>query len=195
MERNEAIAIIKEHLPEKRFIHTLGVMETAIQLAKTYHCDEKQAELAAIFHDYAKYRPAEEMKQIIIKEGMPKELLAFNTEIWHGPVGAVLIKNEIGIDDEDILNAIRYHTTGRPGMTTLEKVIFLADYIEPGRSFPGVEEVRELAETDLDGAVFRSLQNTIIFLAKKGFAIYKDTFDTYNSFLLKGGINPSYDKS
>lgn len=185
MERSKAISIIRDHLPEKRFIHTMGVMETAIQLANKYGCDEKKAELAAIFHDYAKYRPAEEMKKIIVEEQLPEELLAFNTEIWHGPVGAILVKKEIGIEDEDILNAIRYHTTGRPEMTLLEKIVFLADYIEPGRSFPGVEEVRELAKTNLDEAVFRSLQNTIIYLAKKKFAIYKDTIDTYNSFLLK----------
>ena len=77
MERNEAISIIKEHLPEKRFIHTLGVMETAIQLAKTYHCDEKLAELAAIFHDYAKYRPAEEMKLSRWRSELDNKLVNF----------------------------------------------------------------------------------------------------------------------
>ncbi|WP_033828354.1 bis(5'-nucleosyl)-tetraphosphatase (symmetrical) YqeK [Bacillus andreraoultii] len=185
MERDEALAIVKQHLPEKRYIHTIGVMETAIELAKKYGCDERKAELAGIFHDYAKYRPVEEMRQVIIKERMPQELLKFHSELWHGPVGAFLVKKEVGISDEEILHAIRYHTTGRPNMTVLEKVVFLADYIEPGRKFPGVEEVRVMAQTSLDDAVFRALQNIIIFLTSQKSAIYKDTIDTYNSFLLK----------
>lgn len=185
MERDEALAIIKQHLPEKRYHHTVGVMETAVGLAKRYGCDEHKAELAGIFHDYAKYRSVEEMRQVIIEKEMPQELLNFHSELWHGPVGAILVKKEVGITDEDILSAIRCHTTGRPNMTILEKVVFLADYIEPGRKFPGVEEVRVIAQTNLDDAVFRALQNTIIFLTSQKSAIYKDTIDTYNSFLMK----------
>ncbi len=98
---------------------------------------------------------------------MPAELLDYNAELWHAPVGAYLAEKEAGITDPEILDAIRYHTSGRPGMTLLDKVIYVADYIEPGRHFPGVEEVRRLAETDLNEALIQAMKNTMIFLMKK----------------------------
>jgi predicted HD superfamily hydrolase involved in NAD metabolism len=160
-------------------------MVTAIDLAKKYGVDEKKAELAAIFHDYAKFRPKEEMKQIIIKQGFSKDLLLFNSELWHAPVGAYLVETEAGITDQEVLDAIRYHTSGKPGMTLLEKIIYLADYIEPGRHFPGVEEVRELAKESLDKALIKAVHNTIEFLMKKSQAVYPDTFYTYNDLVKK----------
>lgn len=185
MERNEALKLVKEQLTEHRYQHTLGVMETAICLAKRYGADEKKAETAAIFHDYAKFRPKEEMREIILNQGFPKDLLDFNAELWHAPAGAYLAKAEAGVDDPEILDAIRYHTSGRPGMTLLEKIIYLADYIEPGRHFPGVEEVRELAKENLDAALIKSVQNTILFLIKRGQVVYPETFHTYNDLIKK----------
>ena len=91
-------------------------------------------------------------------------------------MGAYLVEKEAGITDVEILDAIRYHTSGRPKMTLLEKIIYLADYIEPGRHFPGVEEVREIAKTDLDNALIQAIQNTIIFLMKKNQRIFPLTF-------------------
>jgi predicted HD superfamily hydrolase involved in NAD metabolism len=184
MEREQALTIVKKQLTEHRFQHTLGVTDTAIILAKQYGVDEKKAELAAIFHDYAKFRPKDEMREIIVTQGMPKDLLKYNTELWHAPVGAYLAEHEAGITDQEVLGAIRYHTSGRTGMTTLEKVIYLADYIEPGRHFPGVEEVRELAKLNLNTALIKAVQNTIIFLLKKNQAIYPDTFHTYNDLIM-----------
>jgi predicted HD superfamily hydrolase involved in NAD metabolism len=185
MERNEALKVVKEQLTEHRYQHTLGVMETAITLAKQYGADVKKAELAAIFHDYAKFRPKDEMKNIIISQGFPEDLLAFNAELWHAPVGTYLVETEVGITDRDILDAICYHTSGRPGMTLLEKIIYLADYIEPGRHFPGVEEVREMAKENLDKAVLKAVQNTISFLMKKNQTVYPDSFYTYNDLVKK----------
>ncbi|WP_175639805.1 bis(5'-nucleosyl)-tetraphosphatase (symmetrical) YqeK [Metabacillus schmidteae] len=187
MERDAALKIVAEQITEHRYVHTLGVMETAIHLSQKYGGDVKKAELAAIFHDYAKFRPKKEMEKIIKDQEMPAKLLEHNSELWHAPVGAYLVKKEVGIKDKEILRAIKYHTSGRPNMTLLEKIIYVADYIEPGRHFPGVEEVRELAETSLDKALLKSLQNTISFLLKKNQAIYPDTLKTYNSLVLKGG--------
>lgn len=183
MEREEALKIVKEQLTEHRYQHTLGVMETAIHLAGKYGADKKKAELAAIFHDYAKFRPKDEMKEIIVSQGLPKELLEFNSELWHAPVGAYLAEKEAGITDSEVLDAIRYHTSGRPGMTLLEKIIYLADYIEPGRQFPGVDEVREMAKESLDQALIKAVQNTIMFLMKKNQAVYPDSFHTYNDLV------------
>ncbi|MBE3570400.1 MAG: bis(5'-nucleosyl)-tetraphosphatase (symmetrical) YqeK [Bacillales bacterium] len=185
MNREKALNIVKEQLTEHRFQHTLGVMEAAIKLAAKYGADKKKAELAAIFHDYAKFRPKEEMKQIIIQQEMDPKLLQFHTELWHAPVGAYLTKTEAGIEDEEVLDAIRYHTSGRPNMTVLEKVIYLADYIEPGRQFPGVDEVREMAERSLDEALIQALKNTIVFLLKKNQPVFPDTLDTYNHLVNK----------
>lgn len=185
MNREKALDIVKEQLTEHRYLHTIGVMETAIKLAKRYGADEKKAELAAIFHDYAKFRSKKEMEEIIISKGMPSELLHFNSELWHAPVGAYLAEKEAGITDIEILDAIRYHTSGRPRMTLLEKIIYLADYIEPGRHFPGVEEVREMAESNLEKALIKSVQNTIMFLMKKGQPIFPATFHTYNDLVMK----------
>jgi predicted HD superfamily hydrolase involved in NAD metabolism len=187
MEREVALKLVAEQITERRYVHTLGVMQTAIQLASRFGDDPKKAELAAIFHDYAKFRPKEEMKRIIEEQGMPEQLLVHNNELWHAPVGAYLVEKEVGITDQDVLNAIKYHTSGRPNMTLLEKIIYVADYIEPGRQFPGVDEVRELAENDLDQALIKSIQNTIMFLLKKNQAVYPETIQTYNFFILKGG--------
>ncbi|MCM3588858.1 bis(5'-nucleosyl)-tetraphosphatase (symmetrical) YqeK [Mesobacillus maritimus] len=183
MDRELALVKVKEQLTEHRYQHTIGVMNTAIELARKYGADEKKAELAAIFHDYAKFRPKEEMRQIILDQGMEKELLNYNSELWHAPVGAYLVEKEVGITDEAILDAIRYHTSGRVGMTLLEKIIYLADYIEPGRHFPGVDEVRELAKGDLNQALIQSVRNSIQFLMKKNQLVYPDTFYTYNDLV------------
>lgn len=184
MDRERALGIVGKQLTEHRYNHTIGVMNTAIALAKKYQADEKKAELAAIFHDYAKFRPKEEMERIIIEQGMPSELLQFNSELWHAPVGAYLAKKEARIQDEEVLDAIRYHTSGRKGMSLLEKIIYLADYIEPGRHFPGVEEVREIAVESLDKALIKSIQNTILFLMKKGQPVFPATFYTYNDLIM-----------
>ncbi|WP_147532427.1 bis(5'-nucleosyl)-tetraphosphatase (symmetrical) YqeK [Bacillus marasmi] len=184
MNRENALQIVKTQLTEHRYQHTLGVMESAIELAKQYGADPKKAELAAIFHDYAKFRPKKEMQQIIIDQGMNPLLLQYNSELWHAPVGAYLVEKEAGITDSEILNAVRFHTSGRPEMTLLEKVIYLADYIEPGRHFPGVEEVRELAKISLTDALIASMKNTIVFLLKKNQPVFPDTIDTYNHLIL-----------
>jgi predicted HD superfamily hydrolase involved in NAD metabolism len=184
MEREQALIIVKKQLTEHRYQHTLGVADTAILLAKQYGVDEKKAELAAIFHDYAKFRPKDEMREILVNQGMPKDLLEFNPELWHAPVGAYLAEHEAGITDPEVLAAIRFHTSGRRGMTKLEKVIYLADYIEPGRHFPGVEEVRELAKLNLNDALIKAVQNTIMFLMKNIQAIYPETFHTYNDLVM-----------
>ena len=180
LDREKALSIVRKQLTVPRFEHTIRVMDTALQLGELYRVDKMKTELAAIFHDYAKYRDREEMKRWIIKERLPHDLLAYHPELWHGPVGAILVEREVGIHDIDILNAIRWHTTGRQHMSILEKVIFIADYIEPGRDFPGVEEVRQMASNDIDHACWMAARNTIEFLMKRNQSVYPDTFQLYN---------------
>ena len=185
MDREEALSLVKEQLTEHRYQHTVGVMVTAIALAKRYGANVQKAKLAAIFHDYAKFRSKDEMRRIIIDQKMDPQLLLFNSELWHAPVGAYLVEKEVKITDQEILDAIRYHTSGRPQMPLLEKIIYLADYIEPGRQFPGVLDVRELAERDLDQALLASIRNTILFLVKKNQPIFPDTFNAFNDLIKK----------
>ncbi|OIJ16179.1 phosphohydrolase [Anaerobacillus arseniciselenatis] len=185
MDRVEALNVVKQQLTEKRYVHTVGVMETAVKLAQIYGADESKVELAAIFHDYAKFRPIDEMRKIVSEQQMDERLLKYGVELLHAPVGAYLVKKEVEIYDEEVLNGIRYHTTGRLKMTLLEKIIFISDYIEPNRQFPGVEEVREMAFSDLNNALITSISNTINFLMKKQQPVFPDTLAVYNSLILK----------
>ncbi|MFE7061145.1 bis(5'-nucleosyl)-tetraphosphatase (symmetrical) YqeK [Sutcliffiella sp. NPDC057660] len=185
MNREKALRIVREQLTERRYIHTIGVMDTSIELAKKYGVDENKAELAAIFHDYAKFRNKEEMRNIILEQNMPQDLLAHHDELWHAPVGAFLVEKEVGITDKDVLEAIKCHTSGKINMTTLDKVLYVADYIEPGRDFPGVEEVRESAKASLDIAMIQAMKNTISYLLKRNQPVYPDTFHAYNDMTMK----------
>ena len=177
----EALKIVKKALTIERYEHTERVVDTARKLANIYNEDMEKAEIAAALHDYAKYRDPNELKRWILREkGLPKDLLQYHHELWHGPVGAYLLRVEHDVTTTSILDAITYHTTGRANMTTLDKIIFLADYIEPGRNFPGLEEVRNEAWKDLDKGCYLALKNTIMFLMNKNQPIYPNTFQAYN---------------
>jgi len=182
MKIDEAIAYVKPHLTKARFDHTLRVAETAVELAEVFKVSAHRAELAAILHDCAKYRPLEELKQWISESYLPKDLLDYHHELWHGPVGSILVGRECGMKDAGVQSAIYYHTTGKANMSILEMIIFLADYIEPGRDFPGLEEVRDIAQRDLNHACWMVSRNTIQFLMQKRARIYPDTFHAYNDF-------------
>ncbi|WCK53518.1 bis(5'-nucleosyl)-tetraphosphatase (symmetrical) YqeK [Aneurinibacillus sp. Ricciae_BoGa-3] len=184
MDREKLLAAVKQQVTDHRYQHILGVMETSIQLARQYGANEKKAEIAAILHDYCKFWPEDKLRKIIKRTPqIPKDLLDYDKELWHAPVGAEVAKQELGIQDEKILNAIRYHTSGRERMKKLEKVVCLADYIEPNRIFPGVEELRELAKQDMDAALIKAFGNTITFLVNRGKKVYPLTVMARNSLL------------
>ncbi|TYS59195.1 HD domain-containing protein [Sutcliffiella horikoshii] len=185
MNREKALRLVKEQLTERRYVHTIGVMEAAIELAERYGVDKDKAELAAIFHDYAKFRDKDEMRRIIIDQKMPQDLLQFHDELWHAPVGAYLVEKEAGVSDDEVLEALRCHTSGKINMSTLDKVLYVADYIEPGRDFPGVEQVRESAKSSLDIAVIQAMKNTITYLLTRNQPVYPDTFHAYNDMTMK----------
>lgn len=182
MRLEEAKRIIKETLPEKRYIHTLGVVETAIQMARQYGVQEDKVALAAMLHDYAKYRNVSEMQRVAVELGLD-ELLNYDEELLHAPVGAELVKRELGIEDMEIYQAIAHHTTGAPDMPLLDQIIFVADAIEPNRQYPGVEQLRQIAQEDLTQAVIATLVQTISFLCKKQTVIFPLTIETYNAFV------------
>ncbi|WP_214815569.1 bis(5'-nucleosyl)-tetraphosphatase (symmetrical) YqeK [Exiguobacterium sp. s59] len=178
----EAHELIKRTLPEKRYIHTLGVVETAERMAIQYGENVEQARLAAMLHDYAKYVDTEEMRQVVIEEGLDSALLEYGDELLHAPVGAVFLARQYDLD-EAVLSAIRNHTTGEPGMSRLDQILFVADAIEPNRNYPGVDRLRAEAAQSLEAAVVATLRQTIEFLLKKSVRIFPLTIDTYNDFV------------
>lgn len=171
---------VQMHMSERRFQHVLGVEETAVALAKKYGASEEKASIAALTHDYAKERPDDEFKMVIQRDGYDMNLLRYGNAIWHGLIGADFVQRELGIEDEEILQAIRLHTTGAARMTLLDKIIYVADYIEPGRDFPGVKEARGLAMKDLNEAVAFETKGTLTHLLEKENPIYPKTIETYN---------------
>lgn len=176
---------VQMQMSEARFEHVLGVEQSAIALAKRYGCSVEKASIAALTHDYAKERSADEFRFIIENKGFDLNLLRWGNAIWHGFVGAYFVEHELGITDHDILEAIRLHTTGAPQMSLLSKIIYVADYIEPGRDFPGVEEARRLAVLDLNQAVAFETKQTLQYLIGKNVPIYPKTIETYNQWVAK----------
>ena len=182
-DREALLARVRAQMNEKRYQHTLGVADTARQLAIQYGADPQKAELAGYLHDYCKCWPVDKMREVLLRHDLPQELLNGEKELWHAFAGAIVIQNELGVTDVEILQAVRYHTTGRTGMSLLEKVVCVADYIEPNRSYPGVDNIRQLAHEDLDAALAAALGGTIQFLIDKKQSVYPLTLHAYNDLV------------
>ncbi|QZY57080.1 bis(5'-nucleosyl)-tetraphosphatase (symmetrical) YqeK [Crassaminicella profunda] len=183
---NEIKKILKSKLKEKRYLHSLGVQKTAENLAKIHNGPVTEASIAGLVHDCAKNLSNEELlnyaKQFgILIDGVTK----FQPGLLHGAVGAEVAKREFFIEDDEILNAIHFHTTGKENMTLLEKIIYLADYIEPNRNFNGVEILREVALSDLDKAILMAFNNTIKYVVIKGELLHPTTILARNYLLLQ----------
>jgi len=176
---------MEEELTGKRFLHTLGVEYTAAALAMKYDVPLLNAQVAGLLHDSAKCLSDEKQLKICEKNHLHvSDVEKRNPYLLHGKVGAFLAKTEYGIEDDDILNAITWHTTGRPDMSVLEKIIFVADYIEPGRKeAPGLEEIRKLAFEDLDRAMIRILDDTLRYLGSGEREIDPMTRKTYEFYV------------
>ena len=181
----EIVAKEKSNMTEDRFEHCIGVSKTAQRLAELNHYDEDKAALAGFIHDYAKQVSVEDYREVIKTKGFDQDLLNWNRSIWHGIVGTYFIERDLKITDSEILTAVRRHTTADVEMTTLDKIVFMADYIEPGRSFPGVEEARKITYANLDQGVGYQLAHTLEFLIEKRNKIYPRTLDAYNVWGIK----------
>ncbi len=184
MEISEAKKLVKEKLPEKRYNHSLRVAETAVKLAEIYDGDKDKAELAGVLHDYCKYDDLSSMYQIVRQCELESDLLSYGSEILHGPVCAAIMEHDYHIEDEEVLLEIKYHTTGRQQMTKTEKLIFIADYIEPGRKTPGVEEIRDMAynQGSLDKTIYEISKRTVLFLISKDITVYGATITCLNYY-------------
>ena len=169
MEYSEAKKLVKARLSEKRWTHTKNVKKMAVKLARRWGTDPEKAAMAAILHDSAKELPKQELLQIfadnaIIAENAP----ARPSPVWHGIAAAILAETQWGITDPEILSAIRCHTTGKPGMSKLDKIIYLADMTSAERDWSGVNKLRKLERNDLDAAMLVALKQTNDFVLSQG---------------------------
>ena len=180
---------VSSKLSQKRFEHTLGVVEEAGNLALLYGVDEQKAKLAALLHDCSRYMPLEQMievsKKSKFKDKYPEDV--FGAELYHAMASEVVASEQYGIDDIDVLKAVRYHTTGCDNMTDLMCVVYCADMIEPTRSFPGVDELRAQKEAGLERLCYLCSEHTIKYLLAKGQSVHRSSYDFYN--YLKGKLN------
>ena len=178
---------LKNTLSERRYIHSLGVMEMAVELAKIYNVDEKKAELAGLLHDNAKEMTPEELLKYVDDNNIKiSEVERINTKILHGKIGADIAKKKSGVSKE-IQEAIEYHTTTNPNMTTLDKIVFVADKIELNRKSAtyDIESERELAKKDLDGAVIFIINSNITSLIQKDKLINEESINTRNKLIIE----------
>ena len=175
---------LAKYLDEERFAHTMGVMYTCASLAMVHGGDLGDAQAAGLLHDCAKCIPNK--KKIKLCEQHDIEMTAFEKDhpfLLHAKLGAYLAAKKYDIEDPDILSAIRYHTTGRPGMSRLEKIVYIADYIEPMRDkAPNLPEVRRLAFADLDECMYSILKDTLDYLEENPREIDQTTVEAYRYY-------------
>lgn len=179
-------AYLRENLTDSRYRHTLGVVDITEKLSEKYGADKSKARYAALIHDCAKNMSVEMQMTILKDRGIQLDEISIESpQILHGLVGAIIAKENMGIDDEEILDAVKYHTTGRRDMSKLEKIIYIGDYIEPNRTYPGVDRLREITFSDLDKGVLMGFDNTISYVIKQGQLVHHFTFQARNYLILE----------
>ena len=183
-DRESLEEFIQANLKESRYMHSLGVEEMAVRLARLHGADSEKAAFAGRYHDLAKNFDEETMDAYIRKYGLPEYLIG-NNALAHSKVGAAILENEFGVTDKEILDSVRYHTTARKDMTLLDEVIFVADVVEDNRTYSDLEYYQDLAYRDLDRACLEILEYTIGSLTAKGRVIDKDTLEARDWVLQK----------
>ena len=184
---------IKIRLNEKRYRHTMGVVETSAKLAERYGANTDKAYIAALFHDACKNLDIDEMNSLVEKYGIG-EVYIDKPQLAHSKLAAAIIQDQFGVDDEDIINAISYHTTGRAEMSLLEKIIYVSDAVEPNRSYPDVEKRYRLAFEDIDRAGFEITDNAIRLVTEAGMYLDPDSIaarDWFQSVLENDSLENS----
>ncbi len=176
----EAKKIAKRTLSEKRFEHTCEVKKLAVKLAKAYNADSEKVALAAYLHDIAKEMPKDKMLQIFSKNDIMSNGINKRPQpVWHGIAGAIVAKDEHGVNDDDVLNAIAYHTTGRLNMTLIEKIIYIADMASEDRDYPEAEEIRKAVMKNIDKTIVSCLGLNIEWLKAEGKVVDIQTLEAY----------------
>lgn len=170
---------LKKRITEKRYIHTLGVEEKAMELAKKYGIDENLVRVASILHDVAKNMSVQELVEISERnfgDELSKEDLEI-IEILHGFVGSLIAKNEFGIENQEILDAIKYHTIGKKELSMIGRIVYIADAIEKNRDYPNVKYLRECVENDLNFGIIEEIRLKVEYLEKCGGKLHRNTLE------------------
>lgn len=184
MQEQALRAFLQEVLPKKRYQHSLGVEETAVALAERYGANVEQARLAGLLHDCAKSYDNEATLEAALRYGMKLDAVyAASPQLLHGAAGAYRAREELGIEDEAVLHAICYHTIPDVQMGLLDKIVFIADMMEPNRNYPGVEDLREAASHSLEEAYLLSLSRTIIHVTERRQLLHLSSVEAYNALL------------
>lgn len=173
-------------LSEYRYGHSLNVAKAAVELAKAHNGNEKKAYIAGILHDITKELPLEEQLSLMLEHNIElNETQKVSPQVWHQKSGAIFVKHRIGINDENIINAIAHHTTGRAGMSKLEKIVYIADLISEERDYKDVRKIRKMAFKGLNKTMIECLRFSVNSLSGSTKLIDEDTLMAYNYFLLK----------
>ena len=176
---------MEKELHAKRYEHTLSVAYTAASLAMVHNVDTDSAMTAGLLHDCAKCLPTDKLISLCRKNDLPVSEVELQNPaaLLHAKAGSFLARKKYGVTDDDILNAIKYHTTGRPEMSKLEKILYIADYIEPGRKHAAnLLQIRKMAYQDLDQTLFKILEDTLSYLLTTGWEIDSMTQETYDYY-------------
>lgn len=177
-------ALLRAKLSKKRFTHSMNVAESAKVLAQRYNADADWAYLAGLLHDICKELPFEEQSELMQSALPPAGAEEWECKpVWHGIAAESYLRMELGIENQDVLHAVRFHTVGRAGMSRLEEIIYMADLISADRTYRDVEHFRKLAMTDLERAMFEAMQYAIDSSLRKGNLIVSQTMEAYNHYL------------
>lgn len=183
--RGQLINDLKQRITSKRLEHVLRVEKTALELATLYNISLEKTSISALMHDYAKDMNEQEMLRLAKKQWDYPELSKANGNIWHGFAAATIARETYGVIDEEILEAIAAHTIGWYKMSILTQIIFIADYVEPERNFPGVEYARTLAYQNIDKAVGYKMTTTMKHLMDEEKILFLPTVEFYNQWILR----------
>ena len=179
-------AALAKKVSSYRFDHTQRVVQTALELAEKHGLDQEKTRIAALLHDYGKDMSGEDLLSLVTGAGFQvSKLEKRDPALLHGLAAAIMAEREFGIEDAEILEAIRYHTTGKADFSKLGKLIFVADLIEPGRDFPGLDSYREIAAENLDQAYLAILDSLIEFILHKGLLLHPLSIEARNDFIMK----------
>lgn len=185
-EKEISLSMLKKKLSKYRYEHTKRVLKAALELAEIYNADIEKVRIAAVLHDIAKNIKINQIKNILGKSKWEIDALEWSlNSVLHAPAGAEIAKLEFGIDDYEILEAIRYHTLGHPDMELTAQIIYAADFIEDGRSFEGLKEIQKIVKNDLVEGIYKISTNSIQYQLKLDNPIHSYTNNLRNKFLLK----------
>lgn len=186
MNKKEMQSKLRSALKKRRYEHSMGVCTESVRMAELFGADKDKAYIAGLLHDCAKCLSPEQEKEACKKYGYVPDLMTRVCHpVLHAPLGAVVAEHEYGVTDKEILDAIRYHTVARAGMTLLDKIVYVADMTEPGREYEGADRLRSLAHKDINEAFRAALSQSLMHNIKKGSIIHPSSLDAWNSIIIE----------